>query len=146
MHTRHITQITQVAKFFWASPCSVVGLFFSVIVLLLGGRAARSSSTLEVTFREGHAPGLTRLRWLPFRAITLCHVIIAVTRQELERLRAHELIHVRQYERWGMFFFVAYALSSAWQLLRGRHAYWDNRFEIEARLLDTDMQRKDNEP
>jgi hypothetical protein len=33
-------------------------------------------------------------------------------------------------------FFAAYAGSSLWQLLRGRRAYWDNHFEVEARALE----------
>jgi hypothetical protein len=67
-------------------------------------------------------------------------VIIAVSRQELVQLRAHERIHVQQYERWGIFFFIAYPASSVWQLLNGRHVYWDNCFEVEARLLSTQTQ------
>jgi hypothetical protein len=40
---------------------------------------------------------------------------------------------VRQYERWGAFFLLAYPAASLWQLLRGRRAHRDNPFEIEAR-------------
>jgi hypothetical protein len=40
---------------------------------------------------------------------------------------------VRQYERWGVFFFPAYALCSLWQAMRGRDWYRDNPFEREAR-------------
>jgi hypothetical protein len=39
---------------------------------------------------------------------------------------------VRQYERWGAFFFPAYLGSSLWQLVRGRDPYRHNRFEREA--------------
>jgi hypothetical protein len=70
---------------------------------------------------------------LRFRAITFGHVILAVTAEDLERSREHERAHVRQYERWGVAFFIAYPASSAWQVLRRRDAYWDNRFEVEAR-------------
>lgn len=128
-------RIIQIAKLIWASPCSLVGLVFATIVMLCGGAVARSSNTLEITFRASQAPGRALVRWLPFRAITLGHVIIAITRQELDQLRAHERVHVQQYERWGLFFFVAYTVSSVWQLLRGRSMYWDNCFEVEARLL-----------
>jgi hypothetical protein len=138
---RKIQSILQIAKLAWASPCSVVGLLFAVVVILLGGRAIRSSTTLEVTFRDSQAPRSRLMRLLPFRAITLGHVIIAITRQELEHLRDHERIHVHQYERWGIFFFVAYVASSGWQLLRGRRAYWDNCFEVEARLLSVPTQQ-----
>jgi hypothetical protein len=136
-------RITQIAKLIWASPCSLVGLIFATIVMLCGGAAMRSSNTLEITFRASQAPGRTLMRWLPFRAITLGHVIIAITRQELDRLRTHERIHVQQYERLGLFFFVAYTLSSIWQLIRGRSMYWDNYFEVEARLLSIQQQKEE---
>ena len=70
---------------------------------------------------------------LPYRAITFGHVIVAVTEAELGRCREHERVHVRQYVHWGPFFPVAYAATSAWQLLNGRRAYWDNYFEVQAR-------------
>jgi hypothetical protein len=70
---------------------------------------------------------------MPFRGITLGRVILAVTEEELVRLREHERVHVRQYEWWGIFFFPAYLASSLWQLSRGRKIYWDNYFEVQAR-------------
>lgn len=45
----------------------------------------------------------------------------------------HELVHVRQYERWGIAFWPAYLLSSLWVRIRGGNAYWDNPFERQAR-------------
>lgn len=102
-------------------------------IVLLGGEIKRNHGTLEVVYRKrfSHCGHLTKV--LPFRGITFGHVILAVTQEELERLRAHERVHVRQYERWGIFFFPAYIGSSVWQLLRGRKVYWDNYFEIQAR-------------
>jgi hypothetical protein len=47
-------------------------------------------------------------------------------------VRAHEQVHVRQYERWGPLFVPAYLLSSLVELLRGRRPYRDNWFEREA--------------
>jgi hypothetical protein len=126
-------RLARIANILWVSPCSLVGIACAIVVVLAGGRIRRSIGILEVTFRETYAPHNPPARWLPFRAITLGHVIIALTAPELERLRAHERVHVRQYERWGIVFFVAYATSSAWQLLRGRSPYWDNCFEVEAR-------------
>ena len=119
----------------WASPCSLVGLALAAFVLSLGGRARLASGILEVTLRRSEATSPWLTRRFPFRAIALGHVVVAVGRQELDRIRAHELVHVRQYERWGPAFFVAYLSSSLWQLLNGRSAYWHNHFEIEARLL-----------
>ena len=133
--------LISLAKLTWAAPCSLVGLLFAAVVLLFGGRARRNAGTLEVCLRRSMPTDGWLLRSLPFRAITLGHVIVAATPQEMERLRAHELAHVRQYERWGPLFFAAYAASSVWQLLRGRRAYWDNHFEIEARERSCDRER-----
>ena len=125
--------IVRVCRLAWASPCSLLGLAFALLVLVCGGRARRVGATLEVSVRSSMTSVGWLLRALPFRAITLGHVIVGVTPGELERLRTHELVHVRQYERWGLLFFIAYPAASLWQLLRGRRAYWDNHFEVEAR-------------
>ena len=122
----------QFMKIVWASPCSLVGLLLGLIILLLGGKA-RCGGAIEFCLREGVANCGNVERSLPYRAITFGHVIIAVTAEELECIRAHELVHVQQYERWGIFFFPAYLGSSLWQLLRGRRAYRDNHFEVQAR-------------
>jgi len=44
----------------------------------------------------------------------------------------HETVHVRQYMRWGIFFYPAYALCSIWAFLKGESPYFDNCFEKEA--------------
>jgi hypothetical protein len=65
-------------------------------------------------------------------AVTFGHVVIARDRAALESTRAHERVHVRQYETWGPFFVPAYLAASLWAAGRGRHVYRDNPFEIEA--------------
>ena len=46
---------------------------------------------------------------------------------------AHELTHVSQWERHGVFFAFRY-LGASWQALRsGTHWYWGNEYEREAR-------------
>lgn len=122
------------AKVAWAAPCSLAGLIAASVVLLCGGSARRGPGTLEITTGSS-ASSHALARMLPFRAIALGHVVIAAGMPELERLRSHELVHVRQYERWGIVFFVAYAASGIWQWLNGRDAYWHNHFEVEARRL-----------
>jgi hypothetical protein len=72
-----------------------------------------------------------RLGWR-YRAITFGHVILAVDELDPETMR-HELVHVRQYERWGPLFIPAYLFASARARLRGGHAYRDNPFEVAAR-------------
>ena len=65
-------------------------------------------------------------------AITLGHVVLAQSLPDLESTRAHERVHVRQYELWGPFFPFLYLLASFVALARGGDAYRDNRFEREA--------------
>jgi len=131
--------LVQVTKVVWAAPCSAVGLVLGAAVLLLGGKARHSFGTLEFAFRGSEASCGGLVQSLPFRAITFGHVIIAITEDELDRSREHELVHVRQYERWGLAFFVAYPTSSIWQLLNGRNAYRDNYFEVQARSLSSEL-------
>lgn len=121
-------------KFIWAAPCSIVGLLLAIIPLALGGKAKWVNGAVEVTYRESPARCHPLTNKLLFRGLVCGHVILAVTEEELEGIRSHERVHVAQYERWGIFFLIAYALSGIWQLVRGRDPYWDNYFEIDARL------------
>jgi hypothetical protein len=66
-------------------------------------------------------------------AITLGQVILAVNQGALDRLRAHERVHVAQGERWGAFFPFAYLIASLMAWWRGEDAYLGNLFEREAR-------------
>ena len=74
---------------------------------------------------------LRRLGWR-YSAITFGHVILCAGEMDDVTL-AHELVHVAQYDRLGVFFFPAYGLASLGALIRGGHHYKDNRFEREAR-------------
>ncbi|HEY1329510.1 MAG TPA: hypothetical protein VGI14_21430 [Casimicrobiaceae bacterium] len=110
----------------WALPATLLGLALGAIAVVLGATVHRVDGTLEI------AGGAMAWIPLPFSAITLGHVILAVDDAARVRCRAHERVHVAQYERWGIAFFPAYLASSAWQLARGGDAYRDNRFEREA--------------
>lgn len=123
------------ARWLWASPCTAVGAVAALPLLATGGRARWVAGALEVTFRPCVTDCGPRLRALPFRGIVFGHIILAVTEEELRQIGPHERVHVAQCERWGPFFFVAYGLSSLWQLLRGRDVYRDNHFEVQARAL-----------
>ena len=125
--------VRTLAQLAWAAPCSAVGLLGALLPLALGGRARWVGGALEVTWRDTLADCGPRARRMPFRGIVFGHVILAVTREELERIGPHERVHVAQYARWGLLFFLAYPASSLWQLLRGRRPYWDNGFEVQAR-------------
>jgi len=116
-----------VLRYLWPAPWSLFGLALGAAMLAAGGRVRRVQGALE--FSGGalaRLPGATT-------AITFGHVILGRSAAGLDALRAHEQVHVRQYERWGPFFVPAYLAEGAWQWLHGRQAYRDNRFEVEAR-------------
>ena len=121
--------------YLWAAPASAVGLVLTLAARAAGARMRVIDGTLEVA-GGGIGPAIARLpRRLQFHAITLGHVIIGVDEARLAACRAHERVHVRQYERWGVLFFTLYLGSSVVQLLRRRDPYWDNHFERQARQL-----------
>ncbi len=121
-----------ICKRLWAMPWTLCGLAIGLAALASGGTVRRRSGTLA--FSGGAAR--TFLRAFPLvrgaSAMTLGHVILAQSAEDLEVSFEHELRHVRQYERWGPLFVPAYLAASVWQKLRGRHPYWDNPFEREA--------------
>ena len=127
--------LNKLARVCWAAPCSAVGLLLACIPLALGGSLKCRSGAIEITYRDRISDCGAGVRAMPFRGIVFGHVILAISAEELALIGPHERVHVAQYERWGILFFVAYALSSLWQLMRGRHPYRDNHFEVEARVL-----------
>jgi hypothetical protein len=74
-----------------------------------------------------------------FAAATIGHVIIGRDKRCLEACRTHEHVHVRQCERWGPLFPVAYVLAGLFAACKARRfdAYYrDNAFEVEARAAE----------
>lgn len=114
-------------RYAWAAPCSVLGLLLAPLCWRRGS-AQVVSGVLELAL--GPAPYRGRLR---FHAITLGHVIVGTDPVALAQLRAHEFVHVRQYEQWGPLFIPAYLGAGLYQWLRGKNPHWDNHFEVQAR-------------
>lgn len=111
-------------RLLWAAPASLVGL-------LLAPTFRKRRLTRGVLLCEG-ASWPRKLGWKKHRAITFGHVVLCVDDMD-DKTMDHELVHVRQYERWGLGFWPAYLMSSVRAKLRGGDAYRDNRFEKEAR-------------
>lgn len=107
----------------WAAPWTLVGL-------LLGVTFRSHRWTRGVILFEG-AGWPRRFGWR-YRAITFGHVVLCVDQID-EATLGHELVHVRQYERWGPAFVPAYLAASAMARLRGGSPYRDNHFELAAR-------------
>jgi hypothetical protein len=115
-------------RYAWALPATCLGATLGLAALARGARASVVGGVLEV------AGGMPRR--FGFGAITFGHVIIGQSQACLDACRAHEHVHVRQYERWGVLLFPLYLGSSLVQWLRGRDPYLDNRFEKEAYAAD----------
>lgn len=118
---------------FWAAPATMIGLAVGALGLLTGGKVQRHGRVLE--FCGGAIDWMLR-RLTPIEggaaAMTIGHVVIGRSAYELDRCREHELVHVRQYERWGPFFLPAYFACSFYLWLVGRDFYRENPFEREA--------------
>jgi hypothetical protein len=117
----------------WAAPCSLIGLCCGAVALLLGGRVGVVAGALEFSLPEDRRLGRAIAARLPFGAITFGHVVFGIDPGQLALLRAHERVHVRQYEILGPLFLLAYPLASLVAAARGRPPYRANWFEVQAR-------------
>jgi hypothetical protein len=122
----------RIIKYIWALPATAVGLLFLPLTIFRGGiRISQGALELWSTAIDRLLRDHTLLP-RGAMAITLGHVIIGRNETALDRCRAHEQVHVRQYERWGPLFLPAYVLASLWAWLGGGDVYRDNPFEREA--------------
>ncbi len=125
--------MSNVLRYLWASPNTVLGLVFAMLGVCTGGRMRLHRGVIEthgglVTWWLQHVVPLPG----GARALTLGHVVLGRSPEELHLTREHERVHVRQYERWGPAFLPAYALASLLAWKRGQPPYRGNRFEREA--------------
>lgn len=123
----------RLARYLWALPTTCVALPLVFAALATHGRLAVVDGVLEV---QGGAVRWFLRHGMLFQygvvALTLGHIVLGQDQRCLDRARAHERVHVKQCERWGVFFIPAYLLASLWALLRGQHYYYGNAFEREA--------------
>lgn len=120
----------QAALIAWASPWTCVGLCVGAAGMLSGGRVRRGPGIIE--FHGGAVSKLLDLLpGAPF-AMTLGHIVLGLNEAALDLALPHELVHVRQYERWGPIFIPAYLGCWFVLWLKGKDGYRDNPFEREA--------------
>lgn len=130
----------KILKIIWAFPLTLFGILPGLAVWLARGHLHYVQGALEI-----HGPLATRVLSLPFInfvAVTIGHIIIGRDEVCCSHARAHEHTHVRQGERWGVFFPFAYCGAGIVQRLRGKHFYWDNPFEREAREATSYSEKK----
>ena len=124
--------LLRVVRYTWALPVTLVGLLLATGASV-GGRVRIIRGVVEA-----HGPVLDWClsRLIPIEggaaAITFGHVVVGRNETALDATRAHERVHVAQYERWGLFFLPAYCAASVWAAARGGHYYRDNWFERSA--------------
>lgn len=126
----------------WALPLSLPGLLLYGLTLATGGQRHHFAGVLSAS--GGFSSWwMRRGPWSQrnLLAITVGHVIIARDASSLHRTLVHELEHVRQGERWGIFFPLAYVIASLVALARGGHYYDDNCFEIAACRAEADEKK-----
>lgn len=122
----------------WASPLTLVGLLLALPVVLCKGHVqVVHGHTFAILARGPFADAmLNRHPFGVMNAMALGHVVIAMHEGLSSRVLVHELAHVRQAAHWGIVFPFAYLAASAWAALRGKDAYWHNRFERAARKAE----------
>jgi len=128
----------------WTMPNTALGILLGLVMLVFGGKVHIVSGVAE--FHGGLIGRFfaSSLHPFCFGAVTLGHVILGTCHSELCALRAHENVHVKQYERWGLFFLPAYALSSLWEVCHGRNGYRNNIFERQAYAEDAKQKLQAN--
>jgi len=122
-------------RYAWAAPATLAGLLVALPAFAAGARARVIDGVIEVTGGRVERLIAALPRRCRFCGITFGHLVVCTDECTAAAVRAHEHVHVRQYERLGALFFPLYVGSSVVQLLRGRDPYFDNRFEREARAL-----------
>ncbi len=125
-------QLLRLLGIIWASPYTLLGLMVGCVGLCTGGHVRVCGGVVE--FYGGAVKWLvTQLPHGQFTlAFTLGHTILGQSDASLDISRSHEMVHVRQFERWGPFMGPAYLASSLVLWIVGRQPYRDNPFEREA--------------
>jgi hypothetical protein len=119
-------------KILWAFPLTLFGIIPALAVWLARGHMHRVHGALE--FHGPLGDWILRRPYINCVAVTIGHIIIGRDETCCARARIHEHTHVHQGERWGPLFPLAYCAAGLYQIVNGRRFYWDNPFEIEARV------------
>ncbi len=116
----------------WASPYTLLGLFLGLVGLCTGGHARIRGRVIE--FYGGGVKWLLQQFFFGegAMAFTLGHTVLGQTDAALDISRNHEMVHVRQFECWGLLMGPAYLGCSLVLWLRRRRPYRDNPFERQA--------------
>lgn len=127
--------LMQLLAYLWVGPVTLCCLPLALLAKWTGGGYAVHSGVLEVW---GGWIGRRLHNGIPVlgavNAVTLGHLVAGVSPAHLDSSRTHERAHVEQFEHWGLLFPLVYLLAGLWAHWRGGNFYWDNPYEIEARV------------
>lgn len=115
----------------WASPVTVCNVLFS---LACGATLVRYADGVVELMASNDGLQASFFHKYRFAAYTLGTSIVYRDRVLMAkpRLRRHEMRHVLQFRVLGVLMIMLYPLVSLVQLLRGKSAYGDNLFELDA--------------
>lgn len=128
-----LSQFVKVAVYAWSFPTSALAIPLIVLNAMTGGKTFVHDGVVEI-----HGRWVRRFLNLgPFQAaaLTLGHVILNQDEMARRLYRQHELVHVRQAERWGALFVPIYLGLAVRTWRRTGRGYWDHPWEVEAREI-----------
>lgn len=116
----------------WASPVTVCNVIFS---LACGAKIVSSAGGVIELLASSNGPQANFFRTHRFAAYTCGTSIVYRDRVLMAkpRLRRHEMRHILQFQIFGVSMVILYPLASLIQRIRGKHAYSDNFFELDAK-------------
>jgi len=120
-------KVLQILGIIWASPYTLLGFLIGGIGFCSDGQVRIRDQVFE--FYGGATKWF--VTHLPLDQFTLA-MTLGQSEAALDLAHDHEMVHVRQFERWGPFMGPAYLFASLLLWLAGRDPYWDNPFEREA--------------
>lgn len=134
-HHAAMRKVLWLVGYLWAFPVTALGLLLAMLFARLD--SVDEEYVLHFVVQPG-GPLAWYVRRFRITAFTLGAVVTyaGADGPRQVRLARHERAHVIQTLVLGPLFLPLYALSSLWQLVRGRHPYHDNWFEVRARAAE----------
>ena len=133
-----LSKIKKFLGYLWASPITLLGLLYASAFWALGWYkwAGRHSDALVWQVSEEDCPEWLRKYWKSWDGHAIGNVVVLkYLPSEIPTTLTHELKHVDQVMRLGIFQPIVYGLSflAIKYGCPGSNPYYDNPFEIDAR-------------
>ena len=132
-----MSKVQRILGQIWASPVTFVGLLYAGAFRALGWYKFKGAEQNALVFRTGTGmPGWLERAWAPWDGHAVGSVVVMnCDPTKRPKQLEHELVHVRQCMRLGIFQPIMYGLC--WLAIKlgceSSHPYWSNPFEVDAR-------------